>query len=240
MMIEEPPPTPPAPPANAPEPKKGLPPIAWVGIGCGGLLVIAIIAAVIFFAWGASKVTEFAADVQKNPGKAIEMAARFDPNLDVVSTDEAAQTVTVRMNDTGKEVTLSFDDIRQGGLDILTSEGESFSLGAGTATDLPEWIPTYPNTISTQGLLSSSSNEGTNGSFVITTGDAPEIAIREYTSLLEAEGYELSKTTISTGTSDQRMLTAKAENPERTLTIIATIEGHDTNLMVNYAGPPEP
>lgn len=78
--------------------KSGLSPLAWVGIGCGGLAVLGIIGMVIlFFAgglWVSDKVEKFSAQVS-DPVGAAEFALDMHPDLEHVSTNREAGTMVV-------------------------------------------------------------------------------------------------------------------------------------------------
>mgnify|MGYP001828287933 CR=1 FL=1 len=112
--------------------KKGLHPVAWVGIGCGVFVVIGIIAVVMVIGWGTRKVKEVAQDFEANPQKAAaEMVVRLTPELEQVSTDDAAGTMTIRMKDTGEEVTLDYQDIADGRFTVTTADGTTTVDGSG-------------------------------------------------------------------------------------------------------------
>ncbi len=232
-MIEEPPP---APPPNSPGEKKGLSPLAWAGIGCGGLAVITIVAAVVLIGMGVRKAKEFAED----PSKLAAWVVESDPNLDVVSTDLEGGTITIKEKDTGKETTLSFEDISQGQFSVETSDGESTMIGQVDEPELPGWLPSYPNATATRGLVSHSSVTGTNGSFTVTTPDAPATVADHYMTALEQDGYDITDSSASNGGVKQRILNAKATDPDRQLAIVILSEGAETSATVNYTGPPEP
>lgn len=111
--MEQPPVMPPVTPAALPV-KKGLPPLAWVGIGCGGLLLIGIIVVIGLGLLGANKMKEMGVDFQKNPERAAaEMVVSMRPDLEKISTNEEAGTITVRNKD-GKEMTLTYKEISEG------------------------------------------------------------------------------------------------------------------------------
>jgi len=79
-----------------------MPPLAWVGIGCGTILVILVIVVSLAVRACVDKVEEF----RKNPEKAgAEMFVRMNPDLELVSQDENAGTMTVRVKKSGETVT---------------------------------------------------------------------------------------------------------------------------------------
>ncbi len=105
------------PPAASPAPvvvKKGLPPLAWVGIGCGGLILIGIILMLVAGVFISKKAKELGVDFSKNPEKAAaELIVSMTPDLEKVSSDDVAGTITIRMKD-GIEKTLTYKDIQEG------------------------------------------------------------------------------------------------------------------------------
>lgn len=130
------------PPTYPPAPaKKGMPAIAWVGIGCGGLLLIAIIAGALLFKAGADKFKEFAA----NPEKAgAEMIVSMNPELKKVSQDDKNGTMTIRTKD-GKEMTLSYKDIAEGKIPMVDANGNPIQFGSSDLSKVPAWVPKPPD-----------------------------------------------------------------------------------------------
>ncbi len=107
------PPMQPGTPVQAPK-KKGLSPLAWVGIGCGGLLLLSLVLLVgaSFWLFGVAK--DLGADFQKNPERAqAELLIKFTPQFTKVSTDEEAGTITFEVEG-GETRTLTFDQINAG------------------------------------------------------------------------------------------------------------------------------
>ena len=136
----------PPPIPGTPAAKKGLSPLAWVAIGCGGLLVVGFVVfmalSVFVFkkgkemaleATGSDSFQELVEDMKDNPAKtAAELAIRMNPELDLVETDDEAGTITFRNTKTGEEATLNFEDIAAGRFSMTTEEGE-FSIDASDA-----------------------------------------------------------------------------------------------------------
>lgn len=134
--------TPPPPPVPGTAPtKQGLPPLAWVGIGCGCLSVAAL---AVFFvttylvvqkgkemveeATGGVSLAEIAEGFEKDPARtSAEMIVRLNPDLDLLETDDEEGTITFRNTKTGEEATLNFEDIAEGRFSMTTDKG-NFSL----------------------------------------------------------------------------------------------------------------
>ena len=131
-----------------------MPAIAWVGIGCGGLLLIAIIAGIFLFKAGAEKFREFA----ENPEKAgAEMMVSLNPDLEMVSQDDGKGEMTIRTKD-GQEMTLSYKDIAEGKLVMRDAEGNETVIGSGDLSRVPAWVPKAPDL--SEGVSTFHSNAG--------------------------------------------------------------------------------
>ncbi len=99
--------TPPSPPA-----KKGLPVLAWIAIGCIGLIVLGGIAFTAVTYMGARWVKNRVEEAAEKPVEtAAKMIALSNPDIQFVSADEQAKSATFRDKKTGKELTFSLDDI---------------------------------------------------------------------------------------------------------------------------------
>lgn len=254
------PPPPPAtpPPAPQPAPKKGLPPLAWVGIGCGVLLLIALVLFAAGTWWVGKKVRDVAGDFENNPAMATaKMMVRLNPDLELVDSDDEEGTITVRDKRENKEYTFDLHDIEEGKLDILTGEGEESSVrfgggeeggfeittesggktsrirvGAGDADELPDWIPIYPGT-EPKGTFLSTSSEGTSGAFGMTTDDAPDEVLSWYADEIEDLGIEPSKTQFSTPVSKGGTVTGSADG--RQIGVTVTSQGEETSVAVTFS-----
>ena len=130
---------------DAAQVKKGLPALAWIGIGCGVIILIGAIALVAGGVFVAKKVKDVAGDFEKNPALAsARMIVKLNPEWEEVSTDDKAGTITVREKKTGKEMTFGLDDLAKGRV-TLSSEGKSYTVEAGgTRTRANSRSPTSP------------------------------------------------------------------------------------------------
>ena len=115
------------------EPKKGLSPLAWIGIGCGGLLLIGILVVSVGGYFAAKTVSDFVGD---NPAAAAaEAIVRINPELELVESDREAGTITIREKSTGKEVTVNYSQLERGELVFGDAEGEEVRIQSGTSGD---------------------------------------------------------------------------------------------------------
>lgn len=95
--------------SNIPPPQKnGLGPLAWIGIGCGGLLVIGIIAVAVFAMVMGPKMKKFAEEAQSNPTRAAAnlMVTVSAGQMEMVAEDETNKRYTVKQKQGGKLTTI--------------------------------------------------------------------------------------------------------------------------------------
>lgn len=134
--MEQPPATPPSFPPQAPV-KKGMPVLGWVGIGCGGLLLIALALGVYGFFIAKKKFGEFAS----NPEKAgAEMVVSMTPGFQKISQDDTKGTMTIRIKG-GEEMTLSYKDIAEGKFTVTDKDGNTTMIGSSDLSHVPSWVP---------------------------------------------------------------------------------------------------
>jgi hypothetical protein len=211
--------------------KKGLPVLAWVAIGCGGIVVLAGIAFTVLGWFAVGKMKDVASDFEDNPTKAAaELVVRMNPDLEMVESDDDAGTITVREKSSGKTVTMNYEDIEEGrvsfeseegrveitgkpqggegGMTITTDEGETRIGGGG---EIPDWVPAHPATTARQSLLRSTGPSGETGqaSFSV-DADADEVAAF-YKAELEKAGYEVSVTTYSSDEGSVSMVSGQMD-----------------------------
>jgi hypothetical protein len=226
-------------------PKKGLGPLAWVGIGCGVLIVMGVIAA----AMGGY----FLKKKLENPVMAAaELAIRANPDVELVESDSDAGTLTVRDKKSGKVFTINADDAKEGRISIESDEGtatfdssgvrvtdekgqeSTFRAGAGAPKDLPKWIPNYPGG-TTQGSYTANSPESRTAAFTVTTQDGVDEVLNFYQDKLEAEGLSVQKTTAESGGGvTGGTLTGTSEDQKRTVNVIVSSSNGETTAMVTF------
>ena len=111
------------------EKKKGFSPLAWVLIGCVGLIIVF---AIVIFAGGlfvTKKAAEFIEEAQDNPAKSMaEMVIKMNPDLEYIESDD--ETVTFK-NEKDEVVKMNFEDIEDGKFSIETGDGQTSNISFG-------------------------------------------------------------------------------------------------------------
>jgi len=249
----------PAGPGSQGQQKKGLPALAWVGIGCGILILVMVIGMVGIglFARHKLKQAGISSDlIKKNPAEA---AARIwvasNPDMEMVKIDEDEGTITVRNKKTGEVMTLDMDDIEKGKISIrdektgkeihITAEGEGgesgsmtitdesgkkvFQTGEGAAGDLPAWAPLYPGA-STEGHFSMTDDDKRMVTVSLKTGDPVDKVLEFYKSKLKAQGFTTRVTTQSGDGGKAGFIIGTDEDGERSVQVSASEEDGATSI----------
>ncbi len=242
----------PAMPGPVESAKKTTSPLVWVLVGCLGLVVVVgvLITAGGFFV--ASKVKQ----AHGNPALAIaKIMAAANKGIEIVSSDDAAGTVTFRDKKTGKTVTLDLEELKKGHISfegedrekidinaqgkgkegtvsVKTKEG-TVKFGAGGAVNLPSWIPNYPGS-SPEGDVSAQGANGVTGSFSFKTGDTPDKVADFYVQAFNREGLKADKNqTEQNGKTVSVVVMGKDDGREVTMSV--AVDAGATRVTVSYS-----
>jgi hypothetical protein len=243
------------------EPKKGLSPLAWAGIGCGSLLIIGIIVISVGGYFAAKTVADFVGD---NPAAAAaEAIVALNPELELVESNREAGTMTVRESSTGKQVTVDYSALERGELSFDDGSGEQVSIdasaavaaatggapitinaggstmtigGAGAATEVPAWLGEFPGTKSDEGGYTGTVNGKRSGIYSFVTDDAAA-ALAYYEGRLEALELKVDRSSFSGGNSSMESVQGRSE--DYNITAAATTNDNEVRMTVTYSGPAE-
>ena len=251
------PPQPPPPPPAAVPVKKKTNPLVWILVGCLGLFVIGgiIFAAATFFI--AKKAKDVLTDVAENPVKAAaEMMVRMNPDLELVSSDDEAGTMTISDKKTGKVSTFNWSDISEGKLTFET-DGESYtvdgsgaadgsisvqdesgketmSFGAG-AGEVPDFFPAYHNAVEINVLVNANQNGQQSTIWTFQTPDAVADVLAFYETQLKGTGWEVTTSSSDVGGVSNGSIEAKQDNGAKTLNLVLTKSGGEASqAMATY------
>jgi hypothetical protein len=208
-----PPPDAPSTPQASPGSKRK--PIFWILGGCLVLIVIGVIITVFTGVFIARKAGIDPDLAEKNPGlAAAKMMATLNPDIEVLSVDEDQGTIQLREKETGRTVTMNFEDIQEGKIvfkdsedgevsiqasgddgmgeiEIRSSEG-TVRMGSSSASQLPSWLPAYPGA-SDSGTFGFFSENSRTGSCAYQTNDSVKQVASYYEEALKDAGFEVYK-----------------------------------------------
>jgi hypothetical protein len=232
--------------------KKGLPVLAWVAIGCAGLVVLAGAGFAVLGWLAVNKVKSVASDFEDNPTRAAaEMIVKMNPDLEMVDSDENAGTITIREKSSGKVVTFNYQDIQEGrfsfdsedgrveitgqpegdeGVMTITTEEGQTQIGGGG--EIPDWVPAHPETTERRSLMHSSGPTGDTGhaAFTVAAGAADVAAF--YKEELESAGYTVS--TVSGSSAEGSVTVVSGQKDGANLTASVSDKGDTTEVLVQY------
>ncbi len=162
------------------------------------------------------------------------MIAAANPNVEVVRTDEGAGTITLRDRRNGKEVTLTFDDARRGGIRFLAEDNrKSASVQIGGQAQPPVWVPAYPGAhVEPVFAASGESDQGIGeaGSFTLTTAD-DAAKVRAF---YEAQARQLGMRVVKEHGKEPTTITAKDDEEKRGFTVLVMPHLGGTTVNVTY------
>ncbi len=217
-------------PGSAPK-KKGLPTLAWVGIGCGGIVIICIIAAVL----AGGFLFKVAKSALANPGKSsAEFVVAGNKDLTKVSENDDNGEMTVRVKSTGEQLTLKYDDLAKGRILVKDKDGNVAPLSQGDLAKVPAWVPRYPGI--TDEVSLSQSEDASSGMLAFTTNDSAEAIKKFYSD--EADKISLnSSTSTSVNLGDANKLNLTFGSGPRALKVDAfNKSGEPLSVKVLYSG----
>jgi hypothetical protein len=217
----------PQPPPSAP---KRTPVWVWILADVLGLVLLAGIAVV---ATGVF-IYKQAKDAADNPTAALaKIAAMANPNVEVLGIDEANGKVTIKDKESGKTVTISIDDLKQGKLEVQTDEG-TVQVGANVDAKTPAFVPIYPGAKKSN-VMSSNSPEAEGGTVVLETKDDFKKVKAWYEEQINKGAFD-TKTVTGTDGADgpSAILMAAKKDEKETLHIAVNTESDLTRVTILY------
>ncbi len=250
--------------------RKGLSPLALIAIIVGAVVVIGFVGLFVLgvFLWragqevvdqatGERSLTEFLEALEENPARAAaEAIVRLNPELELIETNDAAGTLTIRDTSTGGTATLNFEDIAAGRFSITTDEGE-FSVdaqsgeggalrvtgtdgemafgGAATLDNVPDWVPTYPGVADLQVGYQGTDGDSLTGAISGGTTDDPQTVLDYYERVLEGSGYDIGGRSLTeSGPTSFGSISASNASSGRNVNVAVIREDDGTQVTVNY------
>lgn len=256
------------PPPVPGEQKKGLSGWAIAGIGCLVIVILGLVGAgfAAKWVWGKGKEAMEKAgvtldDLQANPEKAAaKIFVAANPDIDLVSEDAQAGTMTVKVKSSGETMTVTYKDLSEGKLVMTNSKGEEITIdgkdaagkgsvvmkskegttvigGDASSMPPPSWVPLHSSLKPMTGGMRTETTEGVKGTFMAeAAGSAAEIK-DFYEKELKAKGYEVQTTVSNAGGNETAMVSGDSGDKKNKLVVMVNSEGGKVTVMLNYEGP---
>lgn len=192
-------------PPNSSPPKKGMHPLAWVGIGCGGLLVIAIIAVALVIGWGKRQyeeakqtLTEVQAEIQ------AEAQAELERQLELMKENPS-----------------------------LLADPETMATSGIDPAVIPDWVPRYPQAGAEAMFYHDEIEAAVEGSFYFNTNDGVPAVQKFY--LDQTSSFPERNGSHSESEGESRWTLEGRDGARELTVIVVTKEGmEETLVIVNY------
>jgi hypothetical protein len=191
--------------------------------------------------------------VKQNPALAVaKLLTAANSDVEVLDADEGRNIVRLRDKKTGETISVNFDDLKNGKIDLRGPKGEratiqtqadgqngsveikgpdgSVKFGAGAGARIPEWVPAYPGA-SPSANFSVQGGEGGGGTFSYTTKDSPDAVLAFYNRSLAGAGFKItSKISGAANGASGNMISAEDESKR---TLVVTFGGDNDTTTVN-------
>lgn len=235
--------------------KKGLHPLAWVGIGCGVITLLIIIVVIVGGIFAVNKVKDVAGDFESNPELAgARIFIKMNPEIEEVSYDEDAGTITVREKETGEVVTVKYDEISDGKISFESEDGETASFEAGQSDDegvkittddgsitlnanvedVPTWVP-MAKCMTVTGHSKMDMAETSSGSIMGSSSKTVKDTITEFKQLIEKAGFKVEEQSMETEEGPIGLLMGFDEKDDSTIKVSAGSEDNKIVVSVVYS-----
>lgn len=216
------------PPMPPPIPtKSGVPVWVWILVG---LLALFMLAGVAVVATGVF----FAKQAASNPVAMVaKIAAMANPNLEVLAVDEGTGKVTIKDRETGKTVTVSLDDLKNGKLEMSSEEGR-IQVGANVDAKIPQWVPIYPGA-KQQNVMSTQTAEADGGTIMLEVKEEFGKVKAWYEEQIKAGGFDSKMATSTEGSEGPgAMLIASKNDEKQSLHILLNTEPEFTRATITF------
>jgi hypothetical protein len=163
------------PPIGLEPQKKSMSPWAWAGIGCGGLVLVGLVAGVLLVGKCVHEVKNTVKNMSKNPHKAAaEMMVKSNHDLSLVSENDNTGEITFRSKSTGEQTTISYRDMAAGRITMKDGSGKEVQIGSADLSKVPAWVPRYKGLSEANGTFHQETPEKVEGLFTGSTTDSPD------------------------------------------------------------------
>ena len=207
--------------------KRRTSPWVWILVGVLGLFLLCVVGLI-----------GFGIFVARNPGMVMgKLITAANPNAEVVSTDMGSKTMRIRDKRTGQEVTVSFDDVKNGRIRFSATgdDGQEATVEiGGGAGQMPKWVPAYPGA-KAQGNMTAkgegAEGMGEGGMVSFTTTDPASKVIDFYSTKCKELGMNVDMSAV---TNDGGTLVATDESGDRAIHVMVGGSRDNTTIALTF------
>jgi hypothetical protein len=245
---------------GAPPPKKGMGPLGWVLIGCGGLIVLGIMVVVGLGWYAVHKAKQAGIDpdlLRRNPAVAVaKMGVAANPDLTIISEDDDRGIIRIHDSKQNKNFIVNFEDAKKGrftmqeegketvtlsasgngdtGTFEATTKDGSVRIGAGGPVNMPSWLPSYPGS-QPKATVTSEDAQRKSAQFTFTTGDSVDKVQSFYKDALASGGLKVTNSSLfSTGNSSSGIVSAETDGKQREAVVTFGMQNGQTAVSVTW------
>ena len=209
--------------------KKGMPALGWIGIGCGTVLLIGIVAISLLVGFCKRKVDDWSQNPER---KMAEFMINANPDYSVVMSNDETMEMTIKEDKTGKETTFSYKDIAEGKFAMTTSDGQSIEVAMVKPEELPDFIKVIEGGVMSSGYQSTA-NGALTGMILYKITETPENVIAFYEKSVESwTNASSGKSNFTLGDMAQHSL--NVSDATRKINVTAQKQGQETTVSVTF------
>ena len=216
---------PPAAP-GAPPVKKGMSPLAWIGIGCVVILILCGIA----FGIGGFFLKRAADKFVKNPSITLKDEHGNPVTINAKGKDGKFE---IKTNDGTATVDTSGGNVNVQATDEKGQKSTMTFGGTNAPQNLPSWLPVYPGG-TVQGNFDTTTAEGRTVAFTVSTADASTKVIDYYESQLKGGGLTVEKSNYSTNGQTGGSVTGKSADGKNEASVMVSTTNGSTQAVITF------
>jgi len=218
----------------------------WVIGGCLGIVLLGGLGFAVLGYFGYKAAQSTIADMEDRPTfAAAKLLVALNSEVELVDADEATQRITVREKSSGKTISITLDELKNGKISFSDQDGKestlsiegsekegtfslktddgtgSFSIKSGSDVALPSWIPMPEGEITSTSFVAS---QGTESYVMQLTSTLSADAFADwFTKTAGQQGLEMKNRTIADSGSEKAIiLQAESKDGKKSLSVMGS------------------
>lgn len=209
--------------------KQGISPLGWVGIGCGTLVLVAVLGISLLIGWCKRTVGDLA-DFRANPEKlAAELMVRMNPDLEKLAANDRTGEMTIRMKD-GKVATMSYRELASG----VAGAGVPVGSARSDLSDVPAWVPRVPGLKAVTSAMRDEKSGTVSGTISVTSTESASTLESYFKEEAGKLGFTSSRSMSLSADGKESRSQSYSGRGRKLDVVITVVPGEDTRVNVGY------